>query len=89
MNSNAPLEDHPLDALREPSALEGWILEVLDCDPKGSRACGLLSLALEVFLLHSFGGGAYIAGVRVSIKVSPTLCAWFHRFPNTLEDRHL
>ena len=26
------------DAPREPSALEGWILEVLCCNPKGSRA---------------------------------------------------
>ena len=30
--------DHPLDARQEPSALERWILEVLYCDPKGSRA---------------------------------------------------
>ena len=28
----------PLDPRREPSALEGWILEVLYCDPKGGRA---------------------------------------------------
>jgi len=34
----ALFEDHPLDACREPSALEGWTLEVLYCDPKGSRA---------------------------------------------------
>jgi len=27
-----------LDARREPSSLEGWILEVLCCEPKGSRA---------------------------------------------------
>ena len=33
------IEDHPLDARREPSALEGWILEVLYRDPKESRAC--------------------------------------------------
>jgi len=32
------LKDHPLDTRREPSALEGWILEILYCDPKGSRA---------------------------------------------------
>jgi len=31
-------EDDPLDVPREPSALEGWTLEVLYCDPKGSRA---------------------------------------------------
>jgi len=36
--SNTPFEDHPLVARRELSALEGWILEVLYCDPKGSRA---------------------------------------------------
>jgi len=35
--SHAPLEDHPFDARREPSALEGWILEVLCRDPKGRR----------------------------------------------------
>jgi len=33
-----PIDDHPLDARREPSALEGWTLEVLYCDPKGGRA---------------------------------------------------
>ena len=27
-----------LDARREPFALQGWILEILHCDPKGSRA---------------------------------------------------
>ena len=32
------LEDHPVDTRREPSALEGWILEIRYCDPKGSRA---------------------------------------------------
>ena len=31
-------EDYPVEALRELSALEGWNLEVLCCDPKGSRA---------------------------------------------------
>ena len=36
--SQDPREDHPLAARREPSALEGWILEVLYCDPKVSRA---------------------------------------------------
>ena len=34
----APLEDHPSAACREPSALEGWILEVIYCDPKESKA---------------------------------------------------
>ena len=38
MPSHAPLEDHPLAVRREPSALEGWTLEVLYCDPKDSRA---------------------------------------------------
>ena len=38
LNANAPLEDHPLDPRREPSALEGWIREILCCDPKGSMA---------------------------------------------------
>ena len=33
-----PIEDHPLAFPREPSALEGWIKEILYCDPKGSRA---------------------------------------------------
>jgi len=33
-----PIEDHLGDTRREPSALEGWIHEVFDCDPKGSRA---------------------------------------------------
>ena len=37
--SHASLEDRPLDTRREPSALEGWILELLYCDPKGRRAC--------------------------------------------------
>ena len=36
--SYTPLEDHPLDARREPSALYCWILEFLYCDPKGRRA---------------------------------------------------
>ena len=30
-------EAHPIDPRHEPSALEGWILEILGCDPKGSR----------------------------------------------------
>jgi len=29
INSNTPLEDHLLAACREPSALEGWIFEIL------------------------------------------------------------
>ena len=37
-NSHAPLEDHPLDPRHAPSPLEGWILEILCCDPKGNRA---------------------------------------------------
>jgi len=32
------LKDLQTDARREPSALEGWILQVLYCDPNGSRA---------------------------------------------------
>ena len=36
--SQAPIQDHLLDAWREPAALEGWILQVLCCDPKGGRA---------------------------------------------------
>ena len=35
---DAPLEDHPLAARREPPALEECILEVRYCDPKESRA---------------------------------------------------
>ena len=31
-----PLEDHPIHARREPSVLQGCILESLFCDPKGS-----------------------------------------------------
>ena len=34
------LEDQPLDARRELSALEGWILEVLHCDLKAERKQG-------------------------------------------------
>ena len=30
-----PHLDHPLNLRREPSALEGWILEFLLCDPGG------------------------------------------------------
>ena len=37
-NSNTPLEDHPLDTHREPSAPYCWILEILYCTPKGRRA---------------------------------------------------
>ena len=39
-NSSAtlPIEDHPLGARREPSALEGCTLGVLCCDPKGIMA---------------------------------------------------
>ena len=36
--SYAPFENHPSDARREPSALEGRLLEILYCDPKASRA---------------------------------------------------
>ena len=32
-----PIENHHLAASREPSALEGWILDILHCTPKGSR----------------------------------------------------
>ena len=32
--SYAPLEDHPFDARSEPSALGGWLLRFLHCDPK-------------------------------------------------------
>ena len=35
---HAPLEDHRLDARREPYALKGWTLQVLYCDPKGRKA---------------------------------------------------
>jgi hypothetical protein len=37
-NSSFPFEDHPLDARRTTSALEGLIREILCCDPKESRA---------------------------------------------------
>ena len=30
------IDDRLLDDRRKPSALEGWILEILFCDPKGS-----------------------------------------------------
>ena len=36
--SDAPLENHPVDARLEPSALEGGISEILCYDPKGRRA---------------------------------------------------
>ena len=29
-----PIKDNPLDARHEPSAIEGWILEVFYCDPR-------------------------------------------------------
>ena len=32
------VEDHPLDACREPSALQGWILEILHYDLKAIKA---------------------------------------------------
>ena len=38
INSNTPLEDHPLDTHCEPSAIYCWILEILYCTPKGRRA---------------------------------------------------
>ena len=41
-----PIEDHTLAHRREPSALEGWILEILSCDPKGGRTF-LLILSTE------------------------------------------
>ena len=31
-----PIDDHPVNARREPFALAGWIHEVLRCDPKES-----------------------------------------------------
>ena len=36
--SHAPPEHHPLAHRREPSTMKGWVLEILCCDPKGSRA---------------------------------------------------
>ena len=36
--SHAPLGDHPLATRREPSVLEGWILEIFYCKPKESKA---------------------------------------------------
>ena len=38
LRTDAPLEDHPLDTHREPSALYCCILEILYCTPKGRRA---------------------------------------------------
>ena len=38
VSAHAPPEDHPSAARRELSALEGWILEVFYCEPKGRRA---------------------------------------------------
>jgi hypothetical protein len=35
--SQAPLEDHSLDPHRKPSVLQGWILEIICCDPTGIR----------------------------------------------------
>jgi len=52
--SNAPIEDHPLATRYEPSALEGWILEILYCDPKGSRAF--------LRILSTEGRGVYLSG---------------------------
>ena len=36
--SYTPLDDHPLATHCEPSALHCWILEILNCTPKGRRA---------------------------------------------------
>ena len=36
---NTPLDDHPLDARREPYAPKGWVL-VSDCDPEENKAFG-------------------------------------------------
>jgi hypothetical protein len=36
--SQAPLKDHPLGPRRAPLALEVWILEIIQRDPRGSRA---------------------------------------------------
>ena len=38
INSNTPLEDHPLHTHCEPSALYCWILEIRYCTPKERRA---------------------------------------------------
>ena len=49
-NSSTPFEDHSLAARHEPSALKGWILEVLYCDPKGAGLfCGSSTRQGEVF----------------------------------------
>jgi len=45
-------EHHPLAASREPSALEGWILEVLYCGLKGSRATEERGVRLKGHLAH-------------------------------------
>jgi len=45
-------EDHPLASRREPSALEGWILEVLYCCLKGSRATEERGVRLQGYLAH-------------------------------------
>ena len=34
IDPNTPVEDQPGATQREPCALEGWILEILGCDPK-------------------------------------------------------
>ena len=50
---HAPFEEHPLNARREPSALEGWILEVLYCDPQKTcfqKTCSLAGLFCVSFL---------------------------------------
>ena len=36
ISAQIPLEDHFFAHRREPSALEGWVLAILCCDPKGS-----------------------------------------------------
>ena len=45
-----PIEDHPLDARRAPSALEGWILRSFIATRKGvGRFCGSFLRKGEVF----------------------------------------
>ena len=52
--SDTPLEDHPSPTHREPSALYCWILEILDCNPKGRRA--LLRIPSRANCLPVLGG---------------------------------
>ena len=54
--TDSPLEDQPLDTRHGPSVLEGMMFEVLDSDPKQSRAV--------LRILSMQGRGAHLCWVH-------------------------